>query len=317
MSIVGRDDLGAPNDVAVKIPLQEMIMNKIWSTYLQTTETLYQTRQLRFDDRFKDLYTRIFDIDNVKNILEIGAGPGALTQALSRWYPNTEVIGSDRDTEFIKFARSKAPHIKFVEADINAPLPFEDNSFDAAISHTVHEHVEPGRFYGEQYRILKPGGVCLVLSAGRKSIYASSSVTEEISDFEKEMKLKTEQYYKSADERYNVGKYGCSEQKMALQMSEYGFKNIETHYFGINLTPDSAQYEKDFAVKMIETNRRVHLDSLEYLPHIAPNVVTDEEIKKWADEINRKYDKRIELYHAGDKQWDISISFTMLLRGEK
>ena len=68
----------------------------------------------------------IFDINNVKNILEIGAGPGALTQALKRWYPNVEIIGSDRDTAFVEFAKSQAPSIDFVEADITA-LPFNDS----------------------------------------------------------------------------------------------------------------------------------------------------------------------------------------------
>ena len=30
-----------------------------------------------------------------------------------------------------------------------------------------------------------------------------------------------------------------------------------------------------------------------------------------------KYDKRIELYRAGIKQWDTSVSVTMILRGQK
>ena len=47
----------------------------------------------------------------------------------------------------------------------------------------------------------------------------------------------------------------------------------------VNLTPDSEQYDREFAIKMIETNRRCHLDSIEYLPHIAPGIVTDEEMK--------------------------------------
>jgi len=177
-------------------------MNTIWSTCLQKIGTLYQTRQLRFDDRFKENYTCVFNIDNSQNILEIGAGPGALTQSLKRWYPNTEVIGSDRDTAFIEFAKTQAPNIEFVEADINC-LPFDDNYFDVIISNTVQEHVEPSKFFGEQYRILKPGGVCLVLSA-RRGINIASSIIAEASEFESEMQQKTEQYFKAADEKYSV-----------------------------------------------------------------------------------------------------------------
>ena len=291
-------------------------MNTIWSTYLQGPETLYQTRALRFDDRFKDNYIHAFDINHVKSIHEIGAGPGALAQALKRWYPDAKITGSDRDTAFIEFAKSKAPDIDFVEADINS-LPFADNLFDATISHSVQEHVEHGKFFGEQYRILRPGGVCLVLSAGRRSINLSSSAVNVASEFEKEMHKKTENYYKAVDEKYGVGRYSCSEQELPLEMSKYGFKNIRTHYLGINLTPDSGQYDSDFAIKMIEASRRVHLDSLEYLPHIAPDVLTAEEIKQWEAEINRKYDKRREQYNSGEKQWDASVSFTLILRGEK
>lgn len=34
-------------------------------------------------------------------------------------------------------------------------IPFENESFDVTISNTVAEHIEPSRFYGEQYRVLK------------------------------------------------------------------------------------------------------------------------------------------------------------------
>jgi len=290
-------------------------MNIVWSTYLQRIGTLYQTRQLRFDDRFKENYIRAFNIDDAKNILEVGAGPGALTQSLKRWYPNAEVIGSDRDTAFVEFAKAQAPHINFVEADIFS-LPFNNNSFDATISNTVQEHVEPSKFFGEQLRVLRPGGICLVLSA-RRGINITSNIIAETSEFEDEMYQKTEQYYRAADEKYSVGKFGCSEQEMPHLMSKYGFKNIQTHYLTINLSPDSEQYEKAFVLKMIEANRRVHLDSLEYLPHIAPNIITKEEHKKWIEEINRKYDERVEQYNLGNPQWDANVSVTMVLRGVK
>jgi len=290
-------------------------MNTIWSTFIQKIGTLHQTRQLRFDDRFKEDYTRVFDIGNAKKILEIGAGPGALTQSLKRWYPRAEVIGSDRDTAFVEFAKIQAPDIEFVEADINC-LPFCDDSFDVAISNTVQEHADPSKFFGEQYRVLKPGGVCLVLS-GRRGINIISSMITEVSNFESEMLRKTKQYYDEVDKEHNVAKYCTSEQELPAIMSEFGFKNIQTHYLTVNLTPDSEQFDSEFAIKMIEANRRVHLDSLEYLPYIAPRVVTKDEFDKWADEINRKYDKRIAQYNSGIKQWDTNVSLTAVLRGVK
>lgn len=38
-------------------------------------------------------------------------------------------------------------------------------SIPCTFSNTVSEHIEPSKFYGEQYRVLKENGVCLVLSA--------------------------------------------------------------------------------------------------------------------------------------------------------
>jgi len=45
---------------------------------------------------------RAFDINNAASILEIGAGPGALAEALNRWYPAAKITGSDRDATIVK-----------------------------------------------------------------------------------------------------------------------------------------------------------------------------------------------------------------------
>lgn len=91
-------------------------MNTIWSDYIQSINTLYLSRTLRFSDTYKENYMNFFNIGNKKDILEIGCGPGALTNSLSRWYPNTNIIGIDRDTSFIEFAKQKMPHLKFIGA---------------------------------------------------------------------------------------------------------------------------------------------------------------------------------------------------------
>lgn len=143
-------------------------MNTQWSTYVQRAETLYQSRVLRFSDRFREKYKNAFAIDEKASILEIGCGPGALSEALARWHPTAKITGVDRDSNFINFAKKKAPHIHFQEEDATN-LSFEDESFDVTISNTVAEHIAPEKFYGEQHRVLKKGGVCLVLSAGEAS----------------------------------------------------------------------------------------------------------------------------------------------------
>lgn len=78
-------------------------MNTIWFEHVQGIKTLYLSRKLRFDDMFFEQYQRIFDIDkDIKlKILEIGCGPGALAEALHRWYPNAEIIAVDRDSNMV------------------------------------------------------------------------------------------------------------------------------------------------------------------------------------------------------------------------
>ena len=141
-------------------------MNENWSRYVQGINTLYLSRKLRFDDMFSDQFIRAFQIDREKKIriLEIGCGPGALAGALARWYPNADIVGVDLDSAFIRFARENEKDVAFLEGDATK-LPFEDETFDVTISNTVSEHIEPNGFFGEQLRVLKKGGVCLVLSA--------------------------------------------------------------------------------------------------------------------------------------------------------
>jgi trans-aconitate methyltransferase len=78
---------------------------------------MYLSRKLRFSDMFQEKYKKAFRIDDKVKILEIGCGPGAFAQALHRWYPNAEIIGLDKDGNFIAFASRQAPQIAFMEGD--------------------------------------------------------------------------------------------------------------------------------------------------------------------------------------------------------
>ena len=181
-------------------------MNTIWSDYVQGIKTLYLSRKLRFDDIFFDQYKTLFDIDTERNlnILEIGCGPGALATSLHRWYPNAEITAIDRDSNFITYAKSSAPKINFLEGDAEK-LPFCDCAFDITISNTVSEHIEPSKFFGEQMRVLKPGGICLVLSS-RRGITSKAECLE-MSDTEKKFWQKAESEYDTTYDKYSICKY--------------------------------------------------------------------------------------------------------------
>ena len=73
-----------------------MDTGNVWSEQIQGIRTLYASRLLRFDARFDTQYRTLFDIDNARQILEIGCGPGALAGSLCRMYPEVAVTGIDR-----------------------------------------------------------------------------------------------------------------------------------------------------------------------------------------------------------------------------
>lgn len=290
-------------------------MNVIWSKYVQGAKTLYYSRKLRFDDMFAGKYKALFDLDENRRlkILEIGCGPGALAGALHRWYPNAEVIGVDRDSEFVRFAKAHEKGIEFMEGDAT-DLPFEDNTFDVTISNTVSEHIEPSKFYGEQLRALKPDGICLVLSSRKGINLTPDCIT--FNEFEQEFWKKAEQYDDSI-EKYSICKYPMSEAQLPAAMEEYGFHNIRTGYATIDLTPDDPKFSPELAHDMINADRYSDLDGIDSVLYSMPEHFTAEEIEEMKRLTNVKYDNRIEKYNRGEKQWDTNVSIIMVVRGTK
>lgn len=282
-------------------------MNTIWSDNIQGIKTLYLSRQIRFHDWFRPQYQDFFQIpeDAKCRILEIGCGPGALAGAMHRWYPRAEIVGIDRDSRFIAFARQREPELEWIEGDA-AALPFADGWFDITISHTVQEHIEPSAFWGEQRRVLRTGGACLCLSSRKGICHQAACLAptpEEIRFWdsipEQEAALQT----------YGVGKYRCSESELPLQMEAYGFRHVTAGYAVIDLTPDNPKYPHALAEQMIEAERQSDMEAV-------LSTRSDETAAVIAA-IDKKYDTRLQLYREGVHQWDTQTSLIMMLRGEK
>lgn len=85
-------------------------------------------------------------------ILEIGAGHGALTQKL--WNDGFQVVPSDLFPENFYFEE-----LTCLKLDITDKMPFENQSFDMVIAVEVMEHIHDHEvFFRECNRILKKGG---------------------------------------------------------------------------------------------------------------------------------------------------------------
>ena len=290
-------------------------MNTVWSKFIQGAKTLYYSRKLRFDDAFADQYKACFGIDETKKlkILEVGCGSGALAGALHRWYPAAEITAVDRDSEFIEFARVHEKGVKFLEGDATA-LSFGDESFDIVISNTVCEHIEPSAFYGEQFRVLKHGGVCLVLSS-RKGITVAPDCYA-LSEYEKEFWKKAEKYDDSL-KKFGVGRYFMNEAKLPATMCRYSFQQVKTDYVSVNLTPDNPLNTREFSRAIINADRYSDVDSVESVRYSMREHFTDKEIESMLKIINDKYDARLKLYDSGEKLWDTTVSVIMIMRGVK
>lgn len=290
-------------------------MNHFWSDRIQSIGTLDSSRKLRFSDRFQNAYTELFRLEEGARILEIGCGTGALCRALKRWYPPAEVVGLDRDDAFIDYARERNTGETYRKGDATA-LPFADGSFDVTISNTVSEHVEPSGFFGEQRRVLRDGGVCLLLSARRGIQHPAACVREE-SAFETEIWERVDADFRRAAKENGVGAYALNEMELPAAMEKYGFRDVETHYLAINLTPDDPFYAPEEARDMINANRQNDLDNIERMESVAPGAVSKADRDRLVRLVNERYDRRLALYAAGKKQWDVTLGLTMLLRGVK
>ena len=88
-------------------------------------------------------------------VLDIPCGEGAFVNRIRA--AGYEVHAADIQS-LLKIA-----DVPFSRADMNAPLPFGNNSFDAVVCIDGIEHLErPFDFVRESRRILRPGGVLLV-----------------------------------------------------------------------------------------------------------------------------------------------------------
>lgn len=279
-------------------------MRNLWSESIQGVLTLYLSRQLRFHDSFMKQYTDLFCLDTRKKlrILEIGCGPGALCGALHRWYPAAEIVGIDRDSQFVAFARQNEPGVQFLEGDATK-LPFADHSFDVTISYTVSEHIEPSLFYGEQKRVLKEGGVCLVLSC-RKGIKCPADCLKE-TDAEQKFWQSIEN--DGTIQKYGIGKYWMTEQELPIAMEQNGFANVATGFNIISLTPDNPACPIENPEAIINAERQGAIEAV-----MSTHKDGADEIK---DVVNAKYDLRLAQLRNGEKQWDTYTTVTMVLRG--
>ena len=114
------------------------------------------------------------------NILDIGAGYGALTSFLLGEFPNAKAVCHDGSAEMLALGRKRLAklkgRVKFVQCDLSKPGWSKKikGSFDAVVSsiaiHNVREHEIIRTIYAETFSLVKPGGCFLNLDRMTPSV---------------------------------------------------------------------------------------------------------------------------------------------------
>jgi ubiquinone/menaquinone biosynthesis C-methylase UbiE len=103
-------------------------------------------------------------------LLDIGCGPGHLTAALSRKFPDAASVGLDVNGHMLALARRRfraVPGLGFVRGDAER-LPFADSSIDTIVSSlSLHHWKDAAAALKEIGRVLTPGGSLVLFDLRR------------------------------------------------------------------------------------------------------------------------------------------------------
>ncbi|HRC46908.1 MAG TPA: class I SAM-dependent methyltransferase [Ilumatobacteraceae bacterium] len=118
-------------------------------------------------DRFMGRYSvplapRFADLASVvagQRVVDVGCGPGALTTELVVRVGAAAVAAVDPSESFVAAAQERHPTVEVHQAAAEQ-LPFEDDSFDAAVAQlVVHFMADPIAGLREMARVTRPDGV--------------------------------------------------------------------------------------------------------------------------------------------------------------
>jgi SAM-dependent methyltransferase len=104
-----------------------------------------------------------------QRVLELGCGPGFVTERLARWLPASCIVALDTDRKMLDLARTVMNHgatgtrVALLQASAEA-TGLRAHSVDAAISRYLFQHLrDPVVAAAEIRRVLRPGGFHVII----------------------------------------------------------------------------------------------------------------------------------------------------------
>ena len=114
----------------------------------------------------EERFLRERGVDQVRDVLEVGSGPGFVTEQLLRLAPHATVVTLDNDPEMLRRASAllgEHPRVRPILASVyETGLP--DRSADAVLARLVFQHLSrPAAAASELFRVTRPGGTLTVV----------------------------------------------------------------------------------------------------------------------------------------------------------
>lgn len=121
----------------------------------------YEAFMGRWSRQLSPLFLERSGLRRGDRALDVGCGPGILTEPLVDLLGADHVSAVDPSEPFVAAARSRFPAVDVRQGSAEA-LPFDDGGFDAALAQlVVHFMTDPVAGFREMARVTRPGGVVL------------------------------------------------------------------------------------------------------------------------------------------------------------
>lgn len=116
----------------------------------------------------KELRTlKLLGLKDNSRILEIGSGPGFVTEGLLEAFPRSNIVSLDIDEVMLTIAKKRLAHygnnrLAIIKGNV-LDMKIKDNSFDFVVVRLVFQHLKnPVAASKEIFRVLKPGGKIII-----------------------------------------------------------------------------------------------------------------------------------------------------------
>jgi SAM-dependent methyltransferase len=113
----------------------------------------------RYSRPLAELFVESAGLPGAGRALDVGCGPGALTEQLAMRFGETEVAGVDPSESFVAAASARHPWAD-IRHGVAEHLPFDDDTFAASLAElVVHFMTDAAAGVREMVRVTRSGGV--------------------------------------------------------------------------------------------------------------------------------------------------------------